>query len=273
MPKVGIASCAMMSTRWITPLKMAAELGFEAYEINCAYPSVELDNTPPEVIAKAKDILSKSGMDVCVHAPFFELNIAAFSDGIRQQSIGEINKAVDLCAAVGGQVLIVHAGDHTYSELKGVSRHDNPLAKRQWDNNIDSLKRINDYAQAKGITVCLENIGFNAIDQCYADLIDIRKEVGDSLQFTLDFGHARLQEGAEKGIAVLGDNIRHIHLHDNKGASDDHLPIGFGNYDFSAFVDYFKNYPGVITLEMVQMNRDAEPIIKCKENFEKLLAG
>lgn len=272
MPKVGIASCAMMSTRWITPLKLAAEIGFDAYEINCAYPSVELDNTPPKVMNKAKDILEQSDMDVCVHAPFFELNIAAFSQGIRKESIRIIGKAIDFCVEIGGNVIIVHSGDHTYSELKSVPRDDSPMAKLQWDNNIDSLKKINDYANARGVTVCLENLGFNSIDRSFADLLEIRNAVGESLQFTLDFGHARLGEGADKAISLLGNHIKHIHLHDNRGTNDDHLPIGDGNYDFSEFIDYFRNYPGIITLEMAQMSRDTESIIRCKDNFKKLLA-
>jgi len=87
MPKIGMPSCAMMATRWINPLRIAAENGFEAFEITCVYPSAEPENTPPEVIAKARGILEKSGIEVCVHAPFFDMNIAAFSPGIRKESV------------------------------------------------------------------------------------------------------------------------------------------------------------------------------------------
>jgi sugar phosphate isomerase/epimerase len=272
MPKIGMPSCAMMAARWITPLRVAAENGFDAYEINCSYPSAEVENTPPEVFEKANKILEKSGMEVCVHAPFFELNIAAFSPGIRKESVQITQKAVDFCTAVGGKVLIVHSGTQTYEQLKGIPRAQNPLYKIQWDNNIESLKQINDYANTKEVIVCLENIGFGSVDQCFQDLLDIRKDVGSSLQFTLDFGHARLGEGAEEGIKRLGENIRHIHLHDNHGEKDEHLPVGDGNYDFSGFIDLFRNYPHIITLEVSDNGRDPQFILRSRDNFQRLLS-
>jgi sugar phosphate isomerase/epimerase len=271
MPKIGMPSCAMMAARSINPLRVAAENSFDAYEINCSYPSAEVENTPPEVFEKANQIIEKSGMEVCVHAPFYELNLAAFSPGIKSESIRIIKKSVDFCRAVGGKTLIVHSGTHTYERQKGQNKDNNPMLKIQWDNNIDSLKQINDYANSRGVTVCLENIGFNSVDQCFEDLLDIRKAVGENLQFTLDFGHARLGQGAEEGIRLLGENIRHIHLHDNHGKTDDHLPVGDGNYDFLGFVDFFRNFPHIITLEVVEVSKDPGPMLRSRENFQKLL--
>jgi len=167
--------------------------------------------------------------------------------------------------------MIIHSGTQTHEQIKDIPKEDNPLFKIQWDNNIDSLKQINDYANAKGITVCLENIGFNSVDQCFQDLLEIRKAVGSSLQFTLDFGHARLGEGAEEGIRQLGEKIRHIHLHDNYGKNDDHLPVGDGNYDYSEFIDFFKNFPHIITLEVSDISRDPQPILRSRDNFQRLL--
>jgi len=271
MPKIGMPSCAMMASRWLHPLRIAAENGFEAFEISCVYPSAEPENTPPDVIAKARDILEKSGMEICVHAPFFDMNIAAFSPGIRRESVQISKKAVDFCAEVGGKSMIIHSGTLTYEEIKGIPRDNNPLFKTQWDYNIDSLRQVNEYANAKGITVCLENIGFNSIDQSFEDLLEIREAVGSSLQFTLDFGHARLGQGAAEGIRMLADNIGHIHLHDNHGKRDDHLPVGDGNYDYSGFLDFFRNYPHVITLEVTELSKDPQPIFRSRDNFRKLL--
>jgi sugar phosphate isomerase/epimerase len=262
----------MMAARWITPLKAAAESGFDAFEISCVFPSADPENSPPEVITKAREIQEKSGIEICVHAPFYDMNIAAFSPGIRRESVQLINKSVDLCAAVGGKTLIVHSGTHTYERRIGHNTDNNPLLKLQWDNNIDSLKQINAYANSRGITVCLENIGFNSMDQSFEDLLEIRKAVGGSLQFTLDFGHARLGQGAEEGIRLLKENIRHIHLHDNHGKTDDHLPVGDGNYDFSGFIEFFNKFSHIITLEVVDISKDPQPTLRSRENFQKLLS-
>lgn len=271
MPKIGMASCAMMATRWMNPLKVAAENGFDAFEISCVFPSAEPENTPPAVMDKARNILDKSGMEICVHSPFMELNIGAFSKGIRDESIRSINKAADMCEAIGGEVMIVHSGTLTYHQTQGATKEKHPLVKLQWDYNIDSLKQINDYANSKGITVCLENIGFNSLDQTFEDLLEIREAVGDSLNFTLDFGHARLAQGGEEAIKVLGEHIRHIHLTDNHGENDDHLPVGDGNYDYSGILDFLRNFPHIITLETVDLTDDPQPVLRGFENFKKML--
>lgn len=272
MPKIGMPSCAMMAADWLGALKAAAAHGFEAFEITCVFPSAEPENPSPAQIAEAKEVLAFSGMEVCLHAPFFDLNPAAFSPGIRRASIEILKKSVDFCAAVGGKILILHSGTRTYEPIEGLSDEENPLLKMQWEHNITSLQEINTYANSRGITVCLENIGFNSLDQSFQDLMEIRNAVGPSLQFALDFGHARLAEGAEKGIFLLGDNIRHIHLHDNFGRKDDHLPLGDGDSDFSPFADFLRAFPYIVTLEVLNIRNDLHPVLRSRANFLRMIA-
>ena len=147
-----------------------------------------------------------------------------------------------------------------------------PLMKIQWDHNIESLKRINAYAESKGITLCLENLGWNEVAQSVEDMLKTRDEVSDTLQFTLDIGHAGIysEGGVEEGFRVLGDNIRHIHFSDNYGKEDDHLPIGEGNTDYSRFFHLIKYFPYIITLEVVAPGPDPSPILKSLVSIRKL---
>ena len=273
MPKIGMSSTAIILEPWINALKIAAENGFEAFEVSCVYPSVDTDNPTQNVIAEARKVIEKSGIEICVHAPFYELNIAAYSRGIREESVRLIKNSIDLCEKLGGKTLIAHTGTYTYKTPPGGSDAYHTGTKIQQDYNIESLKKINNYANSKGITVCLENIGLepNSIDQSFEDLIEIRKSVGSTLQFTLDLGHARLTEGAEKGILLLGDNIRHIHLTDNHGEKDDHLTVGDGNYDYSGFIDFLINFPYVITLEVVEVSTDPGPVLRGRNALNNLL--
>jgi sugar phosphate isomerase/epimerase len=261
-----------MAADWLSALKAAAAHGFEAFEITCVFPSAEPENPSASQIAEAKEVIQASGMEVCLHAPFFDLNPAAFSPGIRRASVEILKKSVDFCAEASGKTLILHSGTRTYDPIEGLPDEENPLLRMQWEQNIASLREINAYANRRGVTVCLENIGFNSLDQSFQDLIEIRKAVGDSLKFTLDFGHARLGEGAEKGILLLGEHIRHIHLHDNFGVKDDHLPLGEGNGDFSPFVDFFRSFPYLITLEVLGIRQDMGPVLLSRSNFWKLIA-
>ena len=275
MPKIGMSSSAMIVCPWIDALKTAAQHDFDAFEISCVFPSADPENTPSEIIDEARDIKEQTGMEICVHAPFFELNIAAYCQSIREESIRIIKKSIDLCAALDGDVVIAHNGDFTYTLAPGATKDNNPAMKIQWDYNIESLKRINDYANSKGITVCLENIGFNAssIDRCYEDLLEIRRGVGNSLQFTFDMGHARLSQGAGKGIDLLGDGIRHIHLTDNNNENDDHLPLGDGDYDYSEFTFFLNNFKYIITLEVIETSVDPKPVLRARDVLKKMLSA
>lgn len=271
MPKIGMASCALMASDWLGALKAAAANGFEAFEITCVFPSAEVESPSREQIEEAREVLRASGMEVCLHAPFFELNPAAFSPGIRRASVEILKKSADFCAAVGGKTLILHSGTRTYEPIEGLPDEENPLLKMQWEHNIAALQEVNGYANGLGIVVCLENIGFNSLDQSFQDLLEMRNAVGSSLQFALDFGHARLHEGIEKGILFLGEQIRHIHLHDNFGKKDDHLPLGDGDGDFTPYKDFLRSFPHIITLEVLTLKNDLGPVLRSRSSLLDLI--
>jgi len=264
MLKIAMTSYALEELSYVDALLFTAENGFDAFEVNIYFPAIDLDNWNWNEIEAIRKISRDEDIEISVHAAFYDLNIAAFSKGIREESVRYINKSIDLCHEIGGEVVTVHPGTFTYEIEPGTSPETDPLMKIQWDHNIECLKRINAYAESKGITLCLENLGWNEVAQSFEDMLKIRDEVGDTLQFTLDIGHARInsQGGVEEGFRVLGDNIHHIHLSDNYGKEDDHFPIGEGDTDFSIFFHLIKDFPYIITLEIIASGPDPSPIVE-----------
>ena len=263
MPKIAMSSYALEELSYLDALKFAAENGFDAFEVNLYFPAVDLDNWNWNEIEALKKISRDEEMEFSVHAIIYDLNMAAFLKGIREESVRYINKSIDFCHELGGEVVTVHPGKFTYEIEPGATPDTDPLMKIQWDHNIESLKRINAYAESKGITLCLENLGWNDVAQSFEDMLRIRDEVSETLQFTLDLGHARIkfEGGVEEGFRVLGDNIRHIHLSDNYGEEDDHLPIGEGDTDFSNIFHLLNDFPHIITLEILSPGPDPVPIV------------
>ena len=264
MLKIALTSYALEDLSYVDALLFAAANGFDAFEVNLYFPAIDLDNWNWNEIEAIKKIARDEEIEISVHAAFYELNMAAFFKGIREESVRYIIKSIDLCHEIGGEVVTVHPGKFTYEIEPGASPETDPLMKIQWDHNIESLKRINTYAESKAITLCLENLGWDEVAQSFEDMIKIREEVGDTLQFTLDLGHARIKSegGVEESFRVLGDNIRHIHLSDNYGKEDDHLPIGEGDSDFSSFFHLIKDFPHIVTLEIEAPGPDTSPILK-----------
>ncbi len=56
------------------------------------------------------------------------------------------------------------------------------------------------------------------------------------LGYCLDAGHGNLfsREPLADWVEVLGSRLVEIHLHDNRGEADDHLPLGQGSIDFAS---------------------------------------
>jgi len=261
--KIGMTSYALEELSYLDALKFAAENGFDAFEVNLFYPAVDLDNWDWNEIEALKKISQDQEMEFSVHAIIYDLNMAAFLEGIREESVRYINKSIDFCHELGGEVVTVHPGKFTYGIEPGATPDNDPLMKIQWDHNIESLKKINAHAESKGITLCLENLGWNDVSQSFEDMLKIRDEVGETLQFTLDLGHARINSagGFEEGFRLLGDHIRHIHISDNFGEDDDHFPIGEGDTDFSNVFHLLNDFPHIITLEILSPGPDPVPIV------------
>jgi sugar phosphate isomerase/epimerase len=79
------------------------------------------------------------------------------------------------------------------------------------------------------------------------------------LRFNFDIGHAHLSDGPaeerlEKSFAPMRDLAVSVHLHDNHGEKDEHLPPYDGTIDWGAAIPLLKttpieNFPIVLELK------------------------
>jgi sugar phosphate isomerase/epimerase len=60
-------------------------------------------------------------------------------------------------------------------------------------------------------------------------------------KLTFDVGHANTL-GKISEFLQLDEFIVNVHLHDNNGVNDEHLPVGEGNIDFSNMFRKMKNW-------------------------------
>jgi sugar phosphate isomerase/epimerase len=58
----------------VEALKVAAENGFDAFEVDIYFPTVDLDNWNWNEIEAIKEISQDAGIEICVHAAYYELN-------------------------------------------------------------------------------------------------------------------------------------------------------------------------------------------------------
>ncbi len=118
---------------------------------------------------------------------------------------------------------------------------------------IRALRQLVEYGKRNSVAINLENLTETADD------LDLALNAAPDLGITLDVGHANLHGLENISISIidrLGQLIRHVHLHDNRGGTgqydDLHLPIGHGRVEFKPIITSLcdMGYRGTMTFEV-----------------------
>jgi sugar phosphate isomerase/epimerase len=157
------------------------------------------------------------------------LNIASFNDRIREASLGIIRETVELAAELGALVVTMHPG------------HCSPISVKNREKYLEihreSLRKIARWSEEYGIKIGVENMPrFPILDAQNCDrLMEIIE--GVEIGVTFDVGHLNTTTGNfDRFIELFGERIVHVHLHDNSGERDEHLPLGEGTVPWERVV-------------------------------------
>jgi sugar phosphate isomerase/epimerase len=195
---------------------------------------------------------------------------------VRKLALARVKKSIDACHSLGGEVVVVHPGHCPIREVK-------ELLNGARDRYREFVEECWKHARGKGVTLTVENI--DRADFPYSTVDEIKQlaEEFDGLGITFDVGHAYLasrKEGAKapekeivKAIKKAGDHLAHVHIHDNEGLRDDHLPPGDGDIDFRPIVDVLESmrYDGQLIVELWDPKNSLKTGEKGLKNIRKLL--
>ncbi len=221
---------------------------------------LELTMDPPEAhysqVRQLKDRLRRAldhhQMQLVCHMPTF-VSLADLTDSIRQASLKEVLESLQTAAELEPLKIVAHP-----AYIGGMGPFVMDLAKQY---ALESIAAIAQKADELGLTLCLENM-FPRTRFCVEvdDFIPILKEF-PAIKLTLDTGHANI--GSPRGkrtlkfIKTFANRIGHLHVSDNFGKEDNHLPIGSGNVKFPKIVNALKKtgYDGTVTFEVFTDDR------------------
>jgi len=122
--------------------------------------------------------------------------------------------------------------------------------------HVEVHSRLCQEAAEVGVTVVLEHVPFGGKEQL-ENIVAIMDRV-PLLRFHVDSGRAKLEEAYdrwEEYLERLGSKLLHVHLSENDGRGDQHLPLGAAprnTTDWQLHVKKLKatGYDGTITLEV-----------------------
>ncbi len=248
-------------------IKAIATLGFDYLEL-CLDPPQGLPEMLRPKIAGLRSILDGEGLKLSVaHMPTF-ISLADIYASIREASLGEVFKALDLAAEAGVEKVVLHP-----AYLTGLIAFTPEIGKGYM---LESLARILDKATDLGLTACLENMfpraGHMYRPEEFAEVL--RQHPG--LMMTLDLGHANIRSPKGQVAAFVNaaaGRIGHLHVCDNSGKEDEHLPLGAGRIDLIAGLTAIKasGYDSTMTLEVFSPDRGylAASLDKVRAAWEK----
>lgn len=202
------------------------------------YALQNLDKT--KCIEYAK-LLADIGSKVTFHAPFVDLRPGALDDSIRQASQDRIKQAFDLACYFHPLKIVCHP---SFDERYYVSADDLWL-----ENSCRTWRPLITMAKEAGTVIALENV-YEKEPRMLRRLFELL--ASDSICFCFDTGHFNVfsHEPLSVWLTEMGRYLGHLHLHDNHGAADEHLPVGCGTFPFVELFQILRSIKAQPTLTL-----------------------
>lgn len=201
-----------------------------------------LDNGARDDFRRIADALLAAGLTITFHAPFMDLRPGAIDPKIRQITVERLQQVFDLVPCFHPKSVVCHA---SFDERYYVS-----LDQVWLENSIATWEPFLSLAEKLDTRIAFENV-YETEPRHLKMLLDAFPSPHACLCF--DVGHFNVfsRTPLEEWLEALGSRVGQLHLHDNHGAADEHLPVGEGNFPFGDLFQCIRarDMNPIITLE------------------------
>lgn len=169
--------------------------------------------------------LKKTNIKFSVHPPAWDINLTSQMYELRKVSWDLHVKALHFAAEIGASQMVLHPGFYGWPSF------DKEEAKRRAREITIQLSEI---AKPLGVKLAFENVGgpmqsLYTFDEYSCALDGIDENVG----YLIDIGHANMNGwDVPKLIRKVSNRLFGLHIHDNNGKIDEHLPMYEGNLNW-----------------------------------------
>jgi sugar phosphate isomerase/epimerase len=205
-----------------------------------------------------RELLETTDLKASLHAPFSDINLAAFDERTRRYSLEVLVETFEAASELGIEVVTIHPGS-----VVAIQRW---APERVVELTRKSLEELSVRAGEYSTTVALENMPEMSFAICKtADEMENMLD-GLELDMCFDVGHANTTGQLEE-MRRLRPLFRNLHLHDNHGHRDEHLTLGHGNIDFARVLAGLEGYAYDYVIE----SNSVESAVQSKAFLEGLL--
>jgi len=224
---IGMSTGCFYQTDILEILEVVRDGGFSIIEV-CSSPT-HLDYHDTEKVRKASRKISEVGLEpFSFHAPFaHHIDITSLDESQRRYSVQELIKASEAAAEIGVRHMVLHPGPE---------REGRPPAEEFFHRLECACHSVNQVAarcEELGMTLLLENMLPHLLFGRIQDLLYIMGAANTrNVGTCLDTGHANLAGDLPLAMHKLSFHLRMLHVNDNRGGGDEHLPPGEGNVNW-----------------------------------------
>lgn len=256
MEKIGISSMALFKYSAKDAMRRASELGFTAWEIMLEGRHFQKDYTQIKELADSLDI------EIFVHAPFSDLNIASLNEGIRNETLSQIFKGVETADFLESEIFTFHSGRPS---PVGMAFRD-----EAWRMNLKSISEIVEFAGDFDLKPCLENMpNFPGAMCCGIEELRTVLDGNVGLGLTLDVAHAHTCGDEMEYLKEFKDRMLHVHLHDTNRDNDSHGAFGEGDIDFKRVLSRLLDFKGCGIIE----SKSEDGALVSREKIEEQISS
>lgn len=190
----------------------------------------ELDGFRKKEAQDLIQTLQHHGLEITVHGPFMDLSPGGVDRKVKEVTFERFTRTIEVAASFRPKTIVFHPG---YERWKFDGDVDLWLR-----SSLQTWRPLVDEAAERGLTIAIENV----YEETPEPLLRLLKEIhSPHFRFCFDTGHYQVFSKAPISLwmKALGEYLLEVHLHDNHGEMDEHLPIGEGSFDFTELFALF----------------------------------
>jgi sugar phosphate isomerase/epimerase len=213
-----------------------------AIHVEIGLGAEELVSVPVSEIMETLQALRGNGSAISMHGPFWDLCPGSTDPGIREVSRLRLCRLFEIVEQVLPAQVVCHTGFDP--------RHHRGHRELWIENSLAQWEPLVEWAERLKVPLLLENV--------WEEDPELHRKLFEEIDspwfgFCLDVGHQHSfsRTPLKEWLDASAPRLREIHLHDNDGSFDLHLPVGEGNIDFDLLFGFLgrRGIAPALTLE------------------------
>ncbi|HUL23324.1 MAG TPA: sugar phosphate isomerase/epimerase family protein [Thermodesulfobacteriota bacterium] len=190
------------------------------------FSAEDLDACDEEDLQRLSSTLQRNQLETSIHGPFMDLSPGGVDQRIKEVTRDRILKTIQLAHFFNPKTIVFHPGYETWKFDGNVNL---------WlESSLQTWRPLVKEAEERGVTLAVENV----FDESPEPIQRLLEEIhSPRFRFCFDTGHQNVFAKTPLSVwmETLGAFLSEVHLHDNHKETDEHLPVGEGEFDFPQF--------------------------------------